>query len=616
MSDANVLREYLVSVGFKVDEAGLKRLNAQLHATYKAIESFAATAAAMGVAATAAVTQVASKFESLYYASQRIGASVENIRGFDLAISNLGGTAQGARGALESVAEFLRSNPGGESFLARIGVETRDANGRLRDMTAIVGDLGQAFGRMQYWYAKQIATSLGIDPITLQALRRGDLAAQMKRAAEMAAKAGVDQEAAAEASQRWMVRLRDLLFYLNLVKDRLLLILEGPADRIITWLQDANNRTAAFGVGASVLVGILGSVIGGSATGILGLVAALGLLIDDFMTWREGGQSLIDWSKWQTEIDQARGAIKVLQDGFKGLTDAIGDVAQAFWTAWGPEITHAMHLFVQGAIGDLVALGEALKAVAALLRKDWAGAWRHAKKAGWALAHPAEAAAENAAPSDRSSAPGATAAPSPGAAAGATGDPMPSGRGRRPVSIRNNNPGNLRRWGSRPTQDGFAVFDTVEAGMLAMARNLLGYAKRGDDTIREIISKWAPSSENDTGAYIRTVAKALGVSADKVLNLKDPATLTKLMQAISRQEAGGEFYSPALYRAAANMALGMPKATLGAGAGPGGTQVSLNQKTEITVNGVSDPVAAGRAVLDGQARVNADLIRYTKRRLG
>jgi len=40
------------------------------------------------------------------------------------------------------------------------------------------------------------------------------------------------------------------------------------------------------------------------------------------------------------------------------------------------------------------------------------------------------------------------------------------------VAARNNNPGNLRTWGSRPIRDGFAVFDTAQDGWHALLRQI------------------------------------------------------------------------------------------------------------------------------------------------
>nr|WP_320394834.1 lytic transglycosylase domain-containing protein [Enterobacter sp. 170250] len=54
------------------------------------------------------------------------------------------------------------------------------------------------------------------------------------------------------------------------------------------------------------------------------LILAIGLLYDDYQTWKEGGKSLIDWSKWQPEIEQAKKVFKWLRDKFLELKDNLG----------------------------------------------------------------------------------------------------------------------------------------------------------------------------------------------------------------------------------------------------------------------------------------------------
>jgi hypothetical protein len=49
----------------------------------------------------------------------------------------VGGSADSAMSSLESLARFIRTNPGAEGFLNRLGVQTRDASGNMRDMASI-----------------------------------------------------------------------------------------------------------------------------------------------------------------------------------------------------------------------------------------------------------------------------------------------------------------------------------------------------------------------------------------------------------------------------------------------------------------------------------------------
>lgn len=111
-----------------------------------------------------------------------------------------------------------------------------------------------------------------------------------------------------------------------------------------------------------------------------------------------------------------------------------------------------------------------------------------------------------------------------------------------PRNVRNNNPGNIidsqfaRSQPGYVRSDGrFAVFETPEAGKAAQSALLGSYIDRGFNTVEKIINRWAPPSENDTGTYVRNVARELGVDPRAPLG---KAAIPKLAAAITRVEGG------------------------------------------------------------------------------
>ena len=92
--------------------------------------------------------------------------------------------------------------------------------------------------------------------------------------------------------------------------------------------------------------------------------------------------------------------------------------------------------------------------------------------------------------------------------------------------IRNNNPLNIRRgaarWQGMSKRDDdpdFEIFETMAYGWRA-AFILLGrtyYEKYHLNTIKKLISRWAPACENNTKGYIAYVAKQVGVSESEPL---------------------------------------------------------------------------------------------------
>lgn len=125
-----------------------------------------------------------------------------------------------------------------------------------------------------------------------------------------------------------------------------------------------------------------------------------------------------------------------------------------------------------------------------------------------------------------------------------------------PRGIRNNNPGNIERTGERwlgmaADQSGdprFVVFEAPEWGIRAICRIIRTYVQRhGKKTLREIVSTWAPPTENHTGAYIGFVAARAGL--DPARDAVDPlrhAHMRPIVEAIISMENGRQPYPPAV----------------------------------------------------------------------
>lgn len=121
-----------------------------------------------------------------------------------------------------------------------------------------------------------------------------------------------------------------------------------------------------------------------------------------------------------------------------------------------------------------------------------------------------------------------------------------------PRGIRNHNPGNIR-WGDnwqgldpngKEKDKNFCVFTTAVWGIRALAKLLLTYYNKHNlDTVRKIINRYAPPKENQTQAYIQSVAKQIGVYPDTHINIRDKVALMFIIKAIIRHENGIMPYS-------------------------------------------------------------------------
>lgn len=113
---------------------------------------------------------------------------------------------------------------------------------------------------------------------------------------------------------------------------------------------------------------------------------------------------------------------------------------------------------------------------------------------------------------------------------------------------RNNNPGNIRHGSNwlglsedQPDKS-FCTFDDPMYGVRALAKILLVYRAKGFDTVREIIQRWAPSIENNTGAYVAAVAASMRVDPDTHLDVIHYDQMYPLVAAIIKHENGRNIY--------------------------------------------------------------------------
>jgi hypothetical protein len=132
-----------------------------------------------------------------------------------------------------------------------------------------------------------------------------------------------------------------------------------------------------------------------------------------------------------------------------------------------------------------------------------------------------------------------------------------------PLGVRCNNPGNIERsnplinWRGLTGYDGVeCVFATPQDGWHALCMDLLAaQLKHNRHTIAEIITPYAPPSENDTAAYIQSVCMQMQTTSDIALDLMQPVDLSRLAQAMAFQEQGAHYWPPSMIYAAASEAI-------------------------------------------------------------
>lgn len=84
-------------------------------------------------------------------------------------------------------------------------------------------------------------------------------------------------------------------------------------------------------------------------------------------------------------------------------------------------------------------------------------------------------------------------------------------------------------------------FESPEFGIRAIVKIMRSYKALGLDTIKKVIGRWAPATENNTDAYISAVCAECSVGADDSIDLE--TVLPLLIRAIIWHENGLQPYT-------------------------------------------------------------------------
>lgn len=286
MASGEVIKSFLASLGFAVDEEGLKRFTGTIAAVSKKAAVMGATLTTAALAVEAAVRKVAEQFEDLYYASVRSGSTAANLRVLGYAAEQIGINTGEAQAAVTGLYHALILNPGTQGLLQQLGVQVRDLDtSKIGDTSKLLVRLVEklkefgAPGSTGFAIAAQYAQAFGItaDQLILLERQLPELKQQMADYARRLQEAGIDSDDLSKRSHGLMVALRRFWSEVEVITDQAVKPMIPAMTSTFNW---AEKNAEAFAKWSKAMHDVPSTIagIGTAVAGALGLSSLLKLI--------------------------------------------------------------------------------------------------------------------------------------------------------------------------------------------------------------------------------------------------------------------------------------------------------------------------------------------------
>ncbi len=388
MANSEVIKEFLVGIGFDVKDDGLQKI--KKFSLGLAAAATAATAAFYGVGK--AINSTAEKFDTLGSRADRLGATATELEKISYAAKLSGSSARDAERSLElfsrRIGETAMGIGEGRIVFEKLGISVRDANGLVKNTAAIMSEVGAKIKDMKRTEQLSVLDKLGFKHSMVNVVL-GDMTALGAEFDELQKAANLNIDATAQNATTFKNAMFRLKYGFETFKDSLasavLLPMADTANsmtkRFIEFMATSVRFLQPFVKRAAQILGGLIKVFARISTGVSNLIAAtarpflwffsqmptwakwiagltlafkgltlafaaspvgavvalaiaIAALVDDFLVWKNGGQSFLDWSAWEPAINSATAAVQnfvqIFRDLFSAVFAVIGMIKDLF----------------------------------------------------------------------------------------------------------------------------------------------------------------------------------------------------------------------------------------------------------------------------------------------
>lgn len=259
--------------------------------------------------------------------SQNLGANVTTVSAWSNAAELAGGSASGLQGTMDMLSKSQTElQLTGQStlipYFSALGLSLADTQGKAKPVNDLLLDLSDRFSRMDRTTANNMGRMMGLDQGTMQLLLKGrsEVELMIKRQKEF----GAVTKKQAEESSRLKLAMTDSRQSFEAFGRELLSAATPAIEKFFAvmldfgvWMQENKEFVQTF---LTIIAAGLGAVaaatlpINLTVFAVLALAAAIAALWQDYQTFKRGGDSLIDWAKWEPGIKGAATGLKFLKD--------------------------------------------------------------------------------------------------------------------------------------------------------------------------------------------------------------------------------------------------------------------------------------------------------------
>ena len=240
---AEILREFLVRIGWKSDEDSYRKVGEQIRTMTLGAVALGASLESLAATAFAATARISKTYSDIYYQSRKVGDSAGNIKAFSYAVSQLGGTAEEAGATLEEFSRKISAGgPGQEKWLEQFIGQTRDAKGVLRETSEMVDSFlhSKKFLNSPEYLQRRYIEMAGISENVWRASKDPNWQRHIEDAKKFNDAIGLDPKKLAEKGQAFTEELRAIWMRVGAIRDKFLLNLgfEEPLKKFKKYLDE------------------------------------------------------------------------------------------------------------------------------------------------------------------------------------------------------------------------------------------------------------------------------------------------------------------------------------------------------------------------------------------